>query len=39
VDRRLFDMWEELVSLVTTVNKSDEEDVGIIWAGTINFPN
>jgi hypothetical protein len=30
VERRLFDMWEELVNLVTTVEMSEEEDA-LIW--------
>jgi hypothetical protein len=30
VDRRLFDMWEELVSLVTTIERLEEEDA-LIW--------
>jgi hypothetical protein len=30
VDRRLFDMWDELVNLVTTIDMSDDEDA-LIW--------
>jgi hypothetical protein len=30
VDRRLLSMWEELISLVSTVDSSDEEDA-LVW--------
>jgi hypothetical protein len=30
VDRRLFLMWEELVSLVSTIEFSEEEDT-LVW--------
>jgi hypothetical protein len=30
VDRRLFDLWDELVNLVTTMEMSEEEDA-LIW--------
>jgi hypothetical protein len=30
VDRRLFDIWEELVNLVGTIERSDGEDE-LIW--------
>jgi hypothetical protein len=30
IDRRLFDMWDELVNLVTIVEMSEEDDA-LIW--------